>query len=105
MFMQWSSVTSLYALSKTVIGLFPQRGLLAGSIRNRHNSMGVMSLQQPSKRLISYKNEPFELLTIEYNSDTDPLFKSSKILKLDYLYESQIVLFMQHFLHHKLPVF
>ena len=39
----------------------------------------------------------------EYNSHTDPLFKSSKILKLNDLYESQVVVFMQHFLHHKLP--
>ena len=41
----------------------------------------------------------------EYDSHTYPLFKSSKILRLNDLYESQVVVIMQNFLHHKLPKF
>ena len=40
---------------------------------------------------------------VQYNSHTDPLFKRSKILKINYLYEYQIILFMNDFAKKKLP--
>ena len=63
-----------------------------------------MPQQQPSKKLISYKTSHSSFINqSEYNSHTDPLFKISNILKLNDLDESQVVLFMHNFLHHKLP--
>ena len=38
-----------------------------------------------------------------YNGHTDPLFKSSKILKLNDLYERQVILFMHDYIANKLP--
>jgi hypothetical protein len=40
----------------------------------------------------------------KYNSHTDPLFKSSNILKLNDLYEHQVILFMFDYLSNKLPI-
>ena len=39
-----------------------------------------------------------------YNRHTDPLFRSSRILKLDDLFEYQSVIFMTDYMHDKLPL-
>ncbi len=69
-------------------------GILAWGNANQTHLSRTLILQKRAIRTITRSN---------YNSHTDPLFRSSKILKLSDLYEFQASLFMFDYLLDRLP--
>ena len=55
------------------------------------------------KTIVLQKRAMRTMKNAKYNSHTEPLFKTVEILKVKYLYEYQILLFMYDYCHNKLP--
>ena len=58
---------------------------------------------QSFNRLSGYINEPYVSLITNDTSHTDPLFKKSKILKIEDVFQYQAALFMCDYKYEKLP--
>ena len=56
------------------------------------------------KTLLLQKRAIRAINKANYNSHTEPLFKRSKILKLNDLYELKVILFVNDFIANKLPI-
>lgn len=78
------------------------------SLIESHLSYGILAWGNASEsikhRTIILQKRALRVINkASYNSHTDPLFKSSKILKLNDLYEHKVILFMHDFITNKLP--
>ena len=87
-------IESLHTLYFAFIQPHISYGILALGNAYSTISQKTILLQKRSLRLIN---------NVQYNSHTDPLFKRSKILNINDLYEYQILLFMNDFAKKKLP--
>jgi hypothetical protein len=79
------------------------------SLISPHLSNGILvwgnALQKYIRRLEILQKKAIRIIyKAKYRSHTDPLFKSSKILKLADLYEYQVCLFMYDYEHKNLPL-
>ena len=87
-------IKSLHTLYFAFIQPHISYGILAWGNAYSTICQKTILLQKRALRLIN---------NVQYNSHTDPLFKRSKILKINDLYEYQIILFMNDFAKKKLP--
>ena len=87
-------IESLHTLYFAFIQPHISYGILAWGNAYSTICQKTILLQKRALRLIN---------NVQYNSHTDPLFKRSKILKINDLYEYQIILFMNDFAKKKLP--
>jgi hypothetical protein len=101
---------SLFAI-KQVKHFLPKSSLrtLYFSMIHSHFSYGLLAWGNANKSalhrsIILQKRALRTINNAKYNSHTDPLFKSSNILKLNDLYEHQVILFMFDYLSNKLPI-
>ena len=72
-----------------------QYGILAWGNARSSALQKTVTLQKRAIRTINRAH---------YNSHTEPLFKKTNILKVAYMYEYQVVLFMHDYKNHKLPI-
>jgi hypothetical protein len=79
------------------------------SLINSHFSYGILAWGNADKttlkRFIMLQKSAIRVINRKsYNSHTDPLFKTSNILKIRDLFEYQSILFMFDYLHNSLPM-
>lgn len=86
---------SLLALYFALIHPHINYGILAWGNANQSTQSKTITLQKRAVRIIN---------KAAYNSHTDPLFRKCKILKINDLYEQQIVIFMHDYCTNKLPI-
>ena len=82
---------------------------LYSTLVESHLSYGIMAWGNASestknKTLLLKKRAIRAINKANYNSHTEPLFKRSKILKLNDLYELKVILFVNDFIANKLPI-
>ena len=82
---------------------------LYSTLVESHLSYGIMAWRNASespkyKTLLLQKRAIRAINKANYNSHTEPLFKRSKILKLNDLYELKVILFVNDFIANKLPL-
>ena len=78
------------------------------SLIESHLSYGILAWGNASESIkhrttILHKRAVRVINKANYNSHTDPLFKSSKILKFNDLYDQKVILFMHDYTANKLP--
>jgi hypothetical protein len=78
------------------------------SLIESHLSYGILAwgnaIESIKHRTIILQKRALRVIhKASYNGHTDPLFKSSKILKLNDLYEHKVILFMHDYIANKLP--
>ena len=64
---------------------------------------GNASAQQVKKTIVLQKRALRAINNAKYNSHTEPLFRKSRILKLEDLYQLEVMLFMHDYANNKLP--
>ena len=90
-FLPYDSLKKLYS---TLVESHLSYGIMAWGNASESTKYKTLLLQKRAIRAINKAN---------YNSHTEPLFKRSKILKLNDLYQLKVILFVNDFIANKLP--
>ena len=91
-FLPYDSLKKLYS---TLVESHLSYGSMAWGNASESTKYKTLLLQKRAIQVINKAN---------YNSHTEPLFKRSKILKLNDLYELKVILFVNYFIANKLPI-
>ena len=79
------------------------------SLLHPHLTYGILAWRNAKNNLLqktqtSQKRAMRTIYNKRYNSNTDPLFKESRILKISDLYQLEVMTFMHDIIHGKLPI-